>query len=37
VGRWREDERWEMEHPLLPDTKGKGKSEAGKRRFIGRR
>jgi hypothetical protein len=40
VEGWKEDERWEREHPLKAKDKGKekgkGKVEAAKRRFLGR-
>lgn len=38
IGAYREDERWEKEHPLDVNTKGKRKQTAaavGMRRFVG--
>lgn len=39
VGVYRDDERWEKEHPLEASVKGKGKTrhDVGKRRFTGQR
>jgi len=39
IETFRDDERWETEHPLEANTKGKEKMrhDAGRRRFTGQR
>lgn len=39
IEAFRDDERWESEHPLEAGGKGKGKMrhDAGRRRFTGQR
>lgn len=38
IDAYKEDERWEKEHPLEAHVKGKGtKHDVGKRRFTGQR
>lgn len=39
IEAYRDDERWEKEHPIEASVKGKGKSkqEVGRRRFTGQR
>jgi hypothetical protein len=40
VEMWREEERWEREHPMKVEGKGKGKHDVqavGRRRFLGRK
>jgi len=38
VEAYKDDERWEEEHPMEANVKGKGKPyDAGKRRFTGQR
>lgn len=38
IEAYKEDERWEKEHPIQASAKGKGKGhDIGKRRFTGQR
>lgn len=39
VGVYKDDERWEREHPMKANGKGKarGRIEVGRRRFTGQR
>ena len=39
IEAYRDDERWEKEHPIEANVKGKGKSQndVGRRRFTGQR
>jgi hypothetical protein len=39
IEAYKDDERWEKEHPLEASVKGKGKQklDLGKRRFTGQR
>lgn len=38
IEAYKDDERWEREHPMEANIKGKGRTpDAGKRRFTGQR
>ena len=39
IEAFKDDERWEKEHPIESDVKGKGKTrtDIGRRRFTGQR
>ena len=39
IEAFKDDERWEKEHPIVSNVKGKGKTrnDVGRRRFTGQR
>jgi len=39
IEAYKDDERWEKEHPMEANVKGKGKTrlDVGRRRFMGQR